>query len=143
MWRSLLHHLHPLLRRPCPADLCDLDLHGLGAWGERVAAAALTRAGYKLLYRNFRGSHGGEVDLVCRHRDILVFAEVKTRTSDRHGRPSDAVTPAKQHLIRRGAKEWLQKLKTEEIPVRFDVVEIHARPGSPPQIQILQNAFGS
>lgn len=139
MWRRLVYRFHPLLRMPC-AD--GMDSMELGRWGERVAAAFLHRCGYKVLFRNFRGSHGGEVDLVCRHGKVLVFAEVKTRKSDRYGRPSDAVTPAKQHLIRRGAKEWLQKLSIEDVPSRFDVVEIMARPDAPPQCAIVTAAFG-
>ena len=63
----------------------------VGKLGERLAASFLKKEGMKVLYRNFRAPKGGEVDLVCRDGDTLVFAEVKTRTSLRYGRPAEAV----------------------------------------------------
>ena len=68
--------------------------------------------------------HGGEVDIVCRDRDTLVFVEVKTRTREDFGRPVEAVNAAKRKLISRGALAWLQLLDNPDILVRFDVVEI-------------------
>src|SRR4051794_33643896 len=67
--------------------------HRLGREGERLAARHLRRNGYRVLYRNFRAPHGGEVDIVCRDKscDTLVFAEVKTRTSTVFGTPGEAV----------------------------------------------------
>lgn len=114
----------------------------LGRWGEGVAAMALQARGYKVLCRNFRGSRGGEVDLVCRHGQVLVFAEVKTRASGKYGRPADAVTRNKQHLVRRGAKEWLSRLSVSEVPCRFDVVEVVAEPGVRPRVNVIAGAFG-
>ncbi len=74
----------------------------LGARGEKLAARYLRRHGFKVLYRNFRGRHGGEIDLVCRERDTLVFVEVKTRTREDFGRPLEAVGPqaAAAHFVR-------------------------------------------
>src|SRR5438128_1320284 len=54
----------------------------LGARGEKLACAFLRGQGYRILYRNFRARHGGEVDIVCRDKDTLVFVEVKTRTGE-------------------------------------------------------------
>lgn len=113
-----------------------------GCLGERMAALFLEARGYRVLYRNFRGAHGGEVDLVCRHRRTLVFVEVKTRMSLWHGRPAEAVTPAKQHLIRRGAKEWLGRLRAGDVPARFDVVEVILRDGQLPDLNLIPSAFG-
>ena len=75
----------------------------LGARGEKLAARYLRRQGFKILYRNFRGRRGGEIDLVCRDRDTLVFVEVKTRTREDFGRPLDAVNRAEAaaHFVRR------------------------------------------
>src|SRR5687768_7165137 len=86
--------------------------HLLGRQGERLAAKYLRKNRYRILYRNFRPKHGGEVDLVCRDRaeNILAFIEVKTRRSDEFGRPADAVTREKEELICRGARAWLRML---------------------------------
>src|SRR5207249_3051488 len=96
----------------------------LGARGEKLACAFLRGQGYRILYRNFRARHGGEVDIVCRDKDTLVFVEVKTRTGEDLGRPAEAVNAAKRKLISRGALAWLQLLDNPDIPARFDVVEI-------------------
>src|SRR2546428_8150576 len=58
-----------------------------GAQGEKLARRLLRRNGYKILYRNFKGRSGGEVDIVCRDRDTLGFGEVKTLTREDFGRP--------------------------------------------------------
>jgi len=111
----------------------------LGAWGERVAAKELKRRGFKILYRNYRGPHGGEIDLVCRDREILVFVEVKTRSREEHSRPLDAVNRKKQKLIQRGALAWLRLLGRPDLTFRFDVVEVIA--SKPPEIRVIENAF--
>jgi len=112
----------------------------LGRHGEDLAAKHLRKHGYKVLYRNFRAKHGGEVDLVCRHGDTLVFVEVKTRSSSRFGRPSAAVHRRKQRLIARGALAWLHLLGDPEPPFRFDIVEVILARATP-AITILTNAF--
>ena len=111
----------------------------LGAWGEGVAARHLKRQGWKILRRNFRAPGGGEVDLVCRHHDTLVFAEVKTRRSEEMGRPLDAVDRKKQQLIRRGALYWLRLLEMPDITFRFDVIEVLA--SDPVEIRVIESAF--
>lgn len=113
----------------------------LGAMGEDLAARALRRDGLKLLYRNFRGPRGGEVDLVFRDGDWLVFVEVKTRRSAAFGRPGRAVDEAKQILIVRGGLAWLRELHLPDVLFRFDVVEVVLEEGKPPQIEHLRNVF--
>src|ERR1700677_4963278 len=90
----------------------------LGRLGEQLAARHLRRRGFKVLYRNFRPSNGGEIDLVCREKKTLVFIEVKTRAPGSLGRPADAVDPAKQEALMRGAQAWLRMLGEPGIPVR-------------------------
>lgn len=126
---------------PSP-ELGESEAIRLGREGERLAARHLRRHGYKVLYRNFRAPHGGEVDLVCRDKACrtLAFVEVKTRRSLATGAPAEAVTPAKQQLIVRGALAWLAMLDRQDIVVRFNVVEVVLREGEP-QIQIIKNAF--
>src|SRR5437764_7265409 len=94
-----------------------------GARGEKLACRYLKRSGYKILFRNFRGRSGGEIDVVCRDDDTLVFVEVKTRTREDFGRPFEAVDRAKRKRISRGALAWLRMLDNPDILFRFDVVE--------------------
>ena len=113
----------------------------LGARGEKLAAQHLRRQGFKILYRNFRGRTGGEIDLVCRDRDTLVFVEVKTRTRDDFGRPLEAVNRQKERRISSGALAWLRLLGDPDIFFRFDVVEVLIAPSEAPKIELIRNAF--
>jgi putative endonuclease len=113
----------------------------VGAEGERLAAIFLRSEGMKILWRNFRANGGGEVDIVARDRETLVFAEVKTRTSLFHGRPIEAVTMDKRYLITRGALEWLRMLDFAPRHFRFDVVEVILVDGKAPDLNLVRDAF--
>src|SRR5947208_2640880 len=113
----------------------------LGTRGENLACRFLRKNGYKVLYRNFKGRTGGEIDVICRDRDTLVFVEVKTRTREDFGRPADAVNREKQTRIARGALAWLRLLGDPDILFRFDVVEVIIAEGAEPRLEILPNAF--
>jgi putative endonuclease len=113
----------------------------LGVRGEKLAGRFLRRQGFKILYRNFRGRHGGEIDLVCRDGDTLVFVEVKTRTREDYGRPLEAVNQSKQRRIALGAFAWLRLLGNPDILFRFDVVEVVVSEGAEPVIDLVRNAF--
>lgn len=114
----------------------------IGEWGEHLAARWLAKNGRKVLYRNYRGPKGGEVDIVCRHGKMLTFVEVKTRTSLEFGRPAEAVGHAKEQLVLRGARAWLRLLdKPETIPTRCDIVEVILSEGEQPKIQVIEGAF--
>ena len=113
----------------------------LGTKGENLACRFLRRNGYKILYRNFRGRTGGEIDIVCRERDTLVFVEVKTRTREDFGRPFDAVDRNKQKRISRGGLAWLRLLDDPDILFRFDVVEVIIVEGTQPRVELIRNAF--
>ncbi len=129
-----------LLARLWPA--ADEAPHiALGRHGEKLAAAHLRQHGHKILFRNFRGPHGGEVDIVCRDKphNELVFVEVKTRSNENFGRPIDAVDRKKRRLILRGAMTWLKMLDLPDITFRFDVVEVVMT--EPPEIRHIENAF--
>lgn len=109
-----------------------------------MALRHLQARGWKLLYRNFRGPRGGEVDIVMRGgegHDLLVFVEVKTRTWKGFGRPLEAVDAKKQELLRRGASAWLRELGRRDIPWRFDVVEVVLTEGKKPEVNLVENAF--
>ena len=106
-----------------------------------MACRFLRRKGYKILYRNFKGRSGGEIDIVCRDSDTLVFVEVKTRTREDFGRPFTAVDRQKRKRISRGALNWLRMLDNPDILFRFDVVEVLVTEDASPRIELIKNAF--
>jgi len=112
-----------------------------GTRGEKLACRFLRRNGYKILYRNFKGRSGGEIDVVCRDRDTLVFVEVKTRASEDFGRPIAAVDRQKQKRISRGGLNWLRMLDNPDILFRFDVVEVIIAEDVRPRLELIKNAF--
>lgn len=113
----------------------------LGTRGEKLACQFLKRNGYKILYRNFRGRTGGEIDIVCRDGDTLVFVEVKTRTREDFGRPFEAINRDKRKRISRGGLAWLRLLNDPDILFRFDVVEVIIAEGALPRLELIRNAF--
>src|SRR6058998_2916148 len=112
-----------------------------GARGEKLALRFLRRNGYKILYRNFKGRIGGEIDIVCRDNDTLVFVEVKTRASEDFGRPIAAVDRQKRKRISRGGMAWLRMLDNPDILFRFDVVEVIVADDAKPRLELIKNAF--
>jgi len=100
----------------------------IGNSGERNAVSFLQRQGFAILDRNYIFDHG-EVDVVARDGDVLVFVEVKLRRNSRFGSPEEAVTPAKQDLIRRTAEGYVQEKKLNNVSCRFDVVAINVERG--------------
>lgn len=113
----------------------------VGMTGENLAAKYIWRSGRKVLYRNFRPDGGGEVDIVYRDGNFLVFGEVKSRTSATFGRPADAVNKTKQRLVIRGANAWLRELNSPEVLFRFDIVEVLLPNGEIPEINLIEDAF--
>jgi putative endonuclease len=79
----------------------------VGKWGEEVAAAYLSGRGYEILERNIRTAHG-EIDLVARMGDVVIFVEVRTRTSSRFARPEESITPRKQSHMLAAAEDYTQ-----------------------------------
>ena len=140
----LCKHFSRLLNTPCRLQGrggVRLSRNEIGDLGERIACARLRAEGCRILYRNYRGPKGGEVDIVVRDDDTLAFVEVKTRTRKGYGRPLDAVDASKQELIERGANSWLHLLGHRDMPWRFDVVEIILTEGKTPEITVVRDAF--
>lgn len=101
---------------------------GLGRNGEDAAARFFRSRGFRVLGRNER-LPGGEIDLICRRDDLVVFCEVKTRRSAYFGQPSEAVHHAKQARIKRLAAAWLGRHRPGAVDIRFDVVSVIVRHG--------------
>ncbi|MCE0521328.1 MAG: YraN family protein [Methylacidiphilales bacterium] len=113
----------------------------IGAYGERVAAAFVRRHGYKVLTRNYQTTRG-EIDLVCRHGDVLVFVEVKTRAESAIVPPSEAIDAAKEEALQETARRYLELLDLPDIHHRFDAVEVRLKAGEIPVCTLLPNYFG-
>jgi len=111
-----------------------------GVLGERAAKKRLQRDGMKFLTANFR-SDRGEIDLVFRDGDCLVFVEVKTRTRGGWLRPAAAVNARKRRALTRCAFDYLRLLKNPPIKIRFDVVEVLLKDGAVAEVRHLPNTF--
>lgn len=96
-----------------------------GKCGENAVASYLKKMGYKILERNYRNKIG-EIDIIAKNKENLVFVEVKTRSSDKFGTPAEAVTYYKKQKIVNAAKYYLMKNPTE-LNIRFDIAEVYGR----------------
>lgn len=112
---------------------------GLGKHGEDLACLELRRRGYSIVARRYRTRHG-EIDIVAMDHGVLVFVEVKTRSSRRFGTPLAAVTPLKQRRLTRMALDYLARSRTAGVPCRFDVVAVAVGQGRP-VVEVATNAF--
>jgi putative endonuclease len=113
-----------------------------GRWGERQAGRWLERSGYRILGRRVRMGRRGELDIVARHGNCLVFVEVKTRRNEDFVRPAAAVDRAKRRNLRRAASHYMARLNQPPDTFRFDVLEVIGRPGDRrPTVRHIRNAF--
>ena len=111
-----------------------------GELGERAAKKHLQNLGLKFLTANFR-SDRGEIDLVFRDDDCLVFVEVKARSSEGWTRPAAAVNARKRRLLSQTALDYLKLLKNPEVKIRFDIVEVLLQDGAVREVRHLPNTF--
>jgi len=111
-----------------------------GELGERAARKQLRQQGLKFLTANFR-SKRGEIDLVFRESDCLVFVEVKTRSSEEWVRPAAAVDRERRERLSRAAMDYLRLLKYPPVKIRFDIVEVLLNEGSVREVRHLPNTF--
>ncbi len=111
-----------------------------GQLGEQAAKAHLQALGLKFLTANFRSARG-ELDLVFREADCLVFVEVKTRSSESWTRPAAAVDARKKRLLSATAMDYVRRLKDPRVKLRFDIVEVLLADGTVREIRHLPNTF--
>jgi putative endonuclease len=135
MW----HWLQRFLRGPTGQSPSAEHLQR-GTAGEQAAREYLVQKGWKLLAANYRVPQG-EIDLVFRDREVLVFVEVKTRTDERWQRPAAAVDSQKRRRVSRAALAYLNSVGRPRVKFRFDVVEVLLPPEGPPVIRHWPNAF--
>ena len=111
-----------------------------GEAGENAAKKHLKRSGLKFLTANFRSARG-EIDLIFRDGDCLVFVEVKSRSSETWTRPAAAVNVRKRRLLSQTALDYLRLLKQPQVRVRFDIVEVLLQEGAVREVRHLPNSF--
>ena len=99
----------------------------IGDWGEEIASAFFKKGGYAILEKKYR-TPVGEIDLICKRGDVIVFVEVKTRASSRFGGPGDAITPYKKERIIRAARWYIMEKLHKDMEFRFDCLFIRGNP---------------
>jgi putative endonuclease len=112
----------------------------LGVAGEDAVAAWYQAAGYEVLERNWRRREG-ELDLVLARDRVVVFCEVKTRSTDAFGAPVEAITHQKRQRLRVLAAKWLDETKLVVREVRFDVASVRWPRNARAVIEVLEGAF--
>lgn len=110
----------------------------LGRWGELVALGFLLKHRFDVIARNYR-TYYGEIDLVAYEGDVLVFVEVKTRTSGQVAAPEEAVDHHKQRQIRNLARQFVRHYGLGHIAIRFDVIAVVA--SDPPRVELIRAFF--
>ena len=114
----------------------------LGKRGEDLACRELRRRGYEIFDRRYR-TRIGELDIVARDGDTLVFVEVKTRATESFGSAFDAITRSKRRVIVRMACDYMTRRRSWNGPCRFDVVAVTIPDDGRPTISIVAGAFGA
>lgn len=114
----------------------------VGNMGEDAAVKYLKRKRYIILDRNFN-IHGGEIDIIAKKGDYVVFVEVKTRSSEEYGNGAEAVNRVKQQRIIKAAQVYM--LNLGDVPIRFDVVAVNGQMKNEKfkveKIEHIENAF--
>jgi len=112
----------------------------LGKCGEELACGELRRLGYRILDRRFR-TRCGEIDIVARDGNVLVFVEVKARSTGNFGHPLESLTWQKQHRLSRMAASYLFVKQIADVACRFDVVAVTTVDSDRYRVEVLKSAF--
>lgn len=120
----------------------DRKMHrkNTGRHGEDMAAELLVDKGFRIVERNYRFGRG-EIDIIARDKDTLVFVEVKCRNTLEYGPPEYCITESKIHQIRKVAACYLYERSIRDTDCRFDVVTILELEPGRPEINHIPNAF--
>lgn len=111
-----------------------------GSYGEKLATEFLKELGYKIIIKNYV-YRKGEIDLIAKDGELLVFIEVKYRKNLEFGRPELQITNSKQHQIKKVALGYLFENDIRDMQCRFDVIAILHLPETEPEINHIINAF--
>jgi len=129
--------LNPRILEPFSGIM--MEKKELGKKGEEKALRFLKKKGYRIIEQNYVCKLG-EMDIIAKEKDTLVFVEVKTRTSMAFGPPQLAVTQFKQRQLSKVALNFLKEKKIEDIKARFDVIAILLAPEGE-EIELIRDAF--
>lgn len=110
-----------------------------GKFGEDLAARFLKKQGYKIICRNYRTKFG-EIDIIAKDTDIIVFIEVKSRRTSTFGHPKCSITHEKQKRISKTALYYLKTTDQSNASARFDVVTVNSH-NKKTDVEIIKNAF--
>ena len=114
----------------------------IGILGEKLAGDFLKKRGYRIIETNYRCPEG-EIDIVAKHKDSLVFVEVRTKKSMQFGSPEESITPAKKDRMRASAYHYWQTHENLSPLWRIDVVAIELdHEGRLSRIELIENAVG-
>ena len=100
----------------------------VGRFGEEKAVSYLESLNYKIITRNFLCKQG-EIDVIAKDGNEIVFCEVKTRNSLEFGKPVEAVNVFKKRHMWNAAKYYLHKNNLQNSFIRFDVIEVYLKNG--------------
>lgn len=110
-----------------------------GNYGEQLACDYLKKSGYKIVERNYR-IRGGEIDIVAKDEEYLVFVEVKARWSHEYGLPTESITPWKIKALLKTAAFYCMKINWGDGPYRIDMVSLDfADSRDNPEIELIKN----
>jgi len=113
-----------------------------GIRGEKLAKDFLKKRGYRILETNYRCSEG-EIDIIAKHQDYLVFVEVRTKKSLEFGSPEESITPTKKERLRATASYYQQTHNDLPLLWRIDFVAVELnQEGKPSRIELIENAVG-
>jgi len=112
----------------------------VGRWGEQTAAEYLQALGYTILARNLHTPHG-EIDIVAGKDDLILFVEVKTRSSHSFAYPEDSVTRRKQAHMLSAAETYLEQHPESGETWQFDVIAVEGQPGGEAHIEHFENVI--
>ncbi|OGW39904.1 MAG: YraN family protein [Nitrospirae bacterium RBG_13_39_12] len=114
-------------------------MKALGNKGEDLAVKFLKQKGYVIIMRNYK-THVGEIDIIAKDGNTIVFVEVKTRTDATFGYPFESVTKRKREKLKKLALLYLKR-QGKEFPVRFDVLSIFYMDSGKKEIEHIKDAF--
>ncbi|TET67400.1 MAG: YraN family protein [Dehalococcoidia bacterium] len=120
----------------------NMKRRDVGILGENLAKNFLKKRGYRILESNYR-CREGEIDIITKHKDSLVFIEVRTKRSLEFGSPEESITPTKMERLRAVAAHYQQTHNNLPASWRIDVVAVEIdQKDKPLRIELIENAVG-